>query len=369
MSLRTKNRFPTSKYRFLWLIPALITLVYLLAYANPLASSAYPGIYTAGYRSAIVQETDYDWPAWEASNDYGQHLDIYFQLYVKEAEGRLRLHIPNIPNIQMQTTLNKVEYTVGVQDVEYNTVTQPDDCALELFLDNYDRDLDYEQGAANYLSLNSSDYNRYHCFKVTLDVDRQLRRNPRPRRIFVTRQPIAAASVNNDLGDYPGFSQAVMQNTYYHYKPGVFIDSLSFRPDYYNHLDSQFNLYYRRQADGRFALHIRKPLGLVANGMRDIRPFSLEKFNYATVAQQSECGRSTFEDSPRERTPSPSLSLTPSDDDLGGYYCLKVGIQSAIPGRRDLHPYRIFFVPQEIVQPDIMPTSATSRHWARLLNN
>ena len=367
MNSRTKNRFLISKYKLLWLIPALVAPVYLLAYANPPASAAYPGLQTSGYQSTTIQETDYGWPTWEASNDYGQHLDTYFQLYVKEEEGRLRLHVPNIPSIRMRTTFKEVEYPVSVKDVEYNTVTQPDDCALDLFLDNYDRDLDYEQGAANYLPLNSSDYNRYHCFKVTLDVDRQLRRNPNPRRIFVARQPIAAASVNNDRADFPGFSQAVMQNTYYNYKPGVFIDSLSFRPDYYNYLDSHFNLYYKRQTDGRFALHVRQPSGLVVGGMRDIRPFSLEKFSYTTVAQQSECGRSAFKDSPRERTPSPSFSLIPSNDDFGRYYCLKVGIKSAIPGRRDLHPYRIFFIPQAITPSDISPTSATSRHRARLL--
>ena len=369
MNLRTKHHFSLRGYRLLWLIPALVVLVYLLVYANPPTSSAYPGVYATGYQSAIVQATDYDWPTWESSNDYGQHLDTYFQLYVKEEEGRLRLYIPNIPTIQMQTTLNKVQYDIGVKDVEYNTVTQPDDCSLELFLDNYDHDLDYQQGAANYLSLNSSDYNRYYCFKVTLDVERRLRRNPNPRRIFVVRQPIAAASVINDLDDFPGFSQTVMQNTYYHYQPGIFQGSLSFRSDYYHHLDNHFNLYYRQQVDGRFALQIRKPSGLVVNQMRDIRPFSLEKFNYTTVVQQSDCDRSAFEDSPRERTPSSSFSLSPISGDLGRYYCLKVGIQSAIPGRRDLHPYRIFFIPQEIRQSDSLPTSATSRHRARLLNN
>ena len=336
--------------KFLWLIPvAGAALVLLYAAAS---TSAYPGSATSGFQPAAVQETDYDWPAWEGSQTYTSHLDSYFRLYIREEEGRLRVYSPNIPDISLRTLSGyEAVYAVSLHKFEYNTVAHPDDCSLDLFFDNYDHVLKYQAGAQNYLPLRSSDYGRYHCFLVTMDVDRDLRTNPRPRRVFIARQPVTAENVSNDLDQFPGFSQAVMQNTYYDYSGPLFTDSPEFRSKYYAHLDNNFNLYYERRTNGRFDLRLRAPAGLTVLWGRDIRPFDLEKFNYTTVSQSSECNRSAFKGETNSRTPYSSLSLTPAGGDAGRYYCLKIGIKSVIPGRSDPQPYRIFLIPQEISSP------------------
>ena len=194
------------------------------------------------------------------------------------------------------------------------------------------------------------------------------RSDSRPRRVFVARQPIAAKNVSNDLAQFPDFSQAVMQNTYYDYAGPLLTDGPEFRSKYYALLDDNFNLYYQRRANGRFDLRPRTPAGLTVRWGRDIRPFRLEGFNYTTVGRSSECGRAAFERTTDSRTPYSSLSLTPESDQAGRYYCLKVSIKSVIPGGGDPEPYRIFFIPQEIISPETIPTSATNRHRARLNN-
>ena len=354
--------------RLLWLIPATAAALVFLSAASD--TSAYPGSSTSGFRSATIQETDYDWPVWEGSQGYTNHLDRYFRLYIKQEEGRLRVHLPDVPEVALSTISGYGNvYPISFKKLEYNTVTHPDSCSLDFFYDNYDHALKYEAGVHNYLPLHSSDYGRYHCFLVTLNVDRPIPRfDPQPRRVFVAKQPVAAESISNDLGQFPGFTQAVMQNTHYDYSGPLLTDTPEFRSKYYAHLDDNFNLYYNRRANGRFDFRLRQPAGLTVPRGRDIRPFELERFDYTVVSQSSECARPAFEETTESRTPHSSLSLTSASADTGLYYCLKIGIKSTIPGRSDPEPYRIFFIPQAIISLETIPTTATNRHKARLSN-
>ena len=87
--------------KLLWLIPVAAAAFALLSVTSK--ASAYPGLATSGLQAAAIQETDYDWPTWEGSQGYTDHLDTYFRLYVREEEGRLRVHLPDIPEVALRT--------------------------------------------------------------------------------------------------------------------------------------------------------------------------------------------------------------------------------------------------------------------------
>ena len=336
-------------------IPKFIILIAIailtLLFVSSGIVSAQPRVVT-GLQATAVQETDYDWPSMEPSEFYTEHLDAYFKLYSKQEAGQLRVYLPDIPDVLTPRTYFGYKYIFEfeLEEFKYNTVSRPEDCSLELFSRQYGRILNYQQNTQNYLPLRSSDYDRYHCFRVTLSTDRPLRPDPRPKRVFVAKTPVAGENINNDLGGFPAFSQAIMQETHYDYVGGLFVDSAQFKPEYYARLDDNFNLHYAHRADGSFDLRITLPGHFAINNGRDINGFSLEYLEYATVTDRSNCYRGLFDNdgAVRDGQPALSMSLAPAPSDSGKHYCVKVKITGERTFGFDFDAYRVFYIPQNI---------------------
>ena len=410
MSLQISGKL-CRKYFKTGILFILLSLMggYLITNLNYFSSSAHPG---GGHRFQRDSETpprptararfipttvQYSHPAHHPTNTniyhlarkakYVQHFETYFQLFVRERENHLELQIAVPPQLRLESSMLGVSlYTFSLRDtLTYNTVNKPSDCQSSLFNDHYGYQVN-NPAESMALPLAMSDYGRYYCFRIRLKVDKP-GFNFGPYKIFAVNRQIQTMGVNNsvnhNINNSMGFSQSIMQSTYYDYNLNRFDgpnEQNDARDAYYNHINNYFNL-YTHQTTNRLDLRIYKPTGIAMPG-RDMKYFELEKIEYTTVQERGDCGRAIFEQDVRQIDDMPTttpatISLTPAAVDHGLYYCLKIGLEGERSWAGNLHPYKIFFVSQRITSSpattynsasSIPPTSSTTRHRLHLSN-
>ena len=279
---------------------------------------------------------------------YAEHMDNHFELQTREVDNQLQvmIHLP--------PTYTAWNGTVDFQlrqehPILYTTVRDPADCHANLFIQHYVMSVE-DPASLFSLPLSASDYGRHYCFKVKLEVEKP-GFNHVPYKVFVVNRAVTSSGLDDDLGNFPSFGRTVMQSTYYNYTFNRLNGNLpsTTREDYYRHLNDNFNL-YTRQADGRLDLRITLPGHLSVPG-RDINDFELESLEYAVVQHKTECDRPAFEagaNAVELEQPSLSMSLSPQSQDYTFYYCLKISITGEKDWKADVHPYRIFLIPERI---------------------
>ena len=380
MSLQVSGKF-CRKYFKTGILFILLSLMggYLITNLDYFSSSAHPGV---GYRLQRNSETPprptaragfipttvkHSYSNHHPTNvnpfhlarkaKYVQYLETHFQLFVRERENHLELQIAVPPQLRLESNLVGVRlYNFSLQDtLAYNTVNTPSDCQSSLFNNHYSYQVN-DPAESMALPLAMSDYGRYYCFKIRLNVDKP-RYNFTPYKIFVVNRQIQTMGVNNsvnhNINNSMGFSQSVMQSTYYDYNLARLDNNApsDARDAYYNHINNYFNL-YTHQTTNRMVLRIYKPTGIAMPG-RDVKYFELEKIEYTTVQERGDCDRAIFEQDARQIDDTPAatpatISLTPAATDYGLYYCLKIGLEGEKAWASNMHPYKIFFVPQRI---------------------
>ena len=242
----------------------------------------------------------------------------------------------------------------------YNTVRDPADCHANLFGQHYAMSVE-DPTTSFSMPLSASDYGRYYCFKVRMKVSVP-GFDLMPYKIFVVDRAVTSSGLGDNLNDFPSFGRTVMQSTYYDYTLDRHIGNnpTERREDYYRHLNDNFNL-YTRQANGRLDLRITLP-GYLSMPGRDINDFELESLEYAIVRYKTECDRPAFEEGAgavEHEQPSLSMSLAPRSQDYTFYYCLKIGIKGERDWESDVHPYRVFLIPERINSASTTPQNAT----------
>ena len=317
---------------------------------------------------------------------YEQYFETHFQLFVRERENHLELQIAVPPQLRTESSALGVSlYNFSLRDtLAYNTVNTPSDCQRSLFDDHYSYQVNNPTESMA-LPLAMSDYGRYYCFKIRLNVDKP-GLDFKPYKIFAVDRQIQTMGVNNsvnhNINNSMGFSQSIMQSTYYDYTLNRLNGNLQndARDAYYSHINNYFNL-YTYQTTNRLDLRIYKPTG-IAMPNRDVKYFELEKIEYTTVQERGDCDRAIFEQDVRQIDDTPTatpaaISLTPAAADHGLYYCLKIGLEGEKAWASNLHPYKIFFVPQRITSStattdnsawSITPASSTARYRLRTSN-
>ena len=237
--------------------------------------------------------------------------------------------------------------------ITYNTVADPADCGASL--SKYYK-VPENLAAETSWPLAASDYGRYYCIKVNLRVYKPSY-DYRPYRVFLTDRTIVADGLNEYSDDFPDFSQTINQDT--HYDDSVWVPPANrdyeFRDAYQAHLNNHFHLFSRYEG-GTLDLRLVLPGHFAIANWRDINDFSLEYIEYATVTDRNDCDRDLFggdgNDVTRDDNPTLSTSLTPAAGDYGRYYCIKVGIKGERTMSFDYSPYRVFYVPQIIMNPN-----------------
>lgn len=352
--------FITSKLKvFTCLILTLtvLTLISLLGADSSATTLAEPA--PEPFRRAEVQSTFYHYynkhlahrqPSYQA---YVDHLDDEFRLLTREVDNQLEIEIEvptSYPAAEQAFGFNDKTVDFKLRDGQffYNTVRQPQDCNNRLFSHHYNMSVDDLRPQLQ-LPLSASDYGRYYCFKVGLKVSLPGGFDLIPHRTFVVPQTVQSLGNGNASDNFPGFSRTIMQSTYYNYTSNRLQahNHSSDRVAYYQHLNDHFNLYAQRLGPS-FVLRISLP-GHFAMPGRDINNFSLKQIEYTTVANKLDCDRPAFSGDvtrhPRSHT---SISLTPGAAAAGRFYCVKVSIKGDRSWSKDVNPYRIFLIPQQI---------------------
>ena len=299
---------------------------------------------------------------------YRQHLNTYWNLSTKESAGQLEVKM-NIPPVHEG-------YTFNLRNFRYKTVSRIDDCQINVFSGRYSSRLENPQTSIS-IPLTATDYDRYYCFNIDLHVEKSSS-DFYPWGVFVVERTV---QYQLRMPDLPGLTQAVKQDTYYDYGTGL--SRLDYggndinKDRYYNHLNHYFTLHTRRINDHLY-LRLNLPGRLDLEDAKDINDFFLERVDYKTVTSRDDCNWIAFEGSADiDRFPylSTSMLLDLDSSSNGLYYCLKVSLKGDISMRRDEHPYRIFFVPQQINEDQDTAnedsnygviTTSTSRHRVRL---
>lgn len=342
------NAFCTRLITGAFLTFFLLTGLYFITNVNQSNVSAYPGNYFAGYHKASTRHTYNNYyPANVAMTDlknaYIEHLETQFRLYTKEEHGQLKIKIAAPLDFQYKTTSRGWEFSIS--EIRYNTVANPLDCQKNLFANNYSHGIT-ELNSFTSLPLVSSDYSRYFCFMIRLKVNKP-GWDFRPAKTFAVNQPISTTSTDRHLSNPEGFSQAIMQSTYYNYKVGLIGNNnhSEKRDAYYNHLNEHFNL-YAKPFISRVDLQITLPPAFEMTGSPDIRSFNLKKIEYALVNGRDDCNRNLFKGS-TNRVSHPELTMSLPQSTQG--YCFKVSVKGEKRFTKDVNPYKIFFIaPQAI---------------------
>ncbi|MYB39684.1 hypothetical protein F4X86_00075 [Candidatus Saccharibacteria bacterium] len=324
-----------------------------------------------GYHTAADKYTYYNYqgnrdltPGHTAANDaYAEHMDTHFKLFFKEEGGRLHISV-NIPRAHYPAGIDRSAWRYSLsglgsnptpmnEAIVYSTVADPADCNNSS-LSKYYR-VPEDLAAETSWPLEVSDYKRYYCIRVNLKVDKP-GFDYQPHRTFLADRAIMADGLNEYLDDFPGFSRTINQDTHYD-DSGWFPNSgpSEFRNAYQSHLNNHFHLFSRYE-DNELDLRFVLPGHFAIETGRDINDFSLEYIEYATVARRGDCDRDLFDDDEVDTTrndePPLSVSLTPTAGDYGRYYCVKTGIKGERTMSFDFNSYRIFYVPQIMINPD-----------------
>ena len=349
-------------------IPAAACLMigwYLATGTSITSLSAYPGggppevqmqSAPAGFQTTTVQHTYYKiyskvYLKEGAYQTYGEHLDAHFKLFLREQNGQLRLSIAVPPELRYVYSNDNGTANFRLRDeLFFNTVKAREDCTKNLFWKHHKmifKDPEPEMS----LPLAASDYGRYYCIKIRLNVDKP-GWNFKPYKVFVADNPIVATGVDAHEGDYLDFSRTIMRSTYYDYNHIWGSNRPSgARHHYYRHLNEHFTL-YTRQADGRLDLRINLPDGVALPGTRNINDFELKSLEHVVVNRKADCDRQAFESGATSHDqPEISMSITPTSADYGLHYCFKAGIKGERSWASDFNPYRIFYVPRPTTMP------------------
>lgn len=363
------------------LLLAVLLLISLMG-VNSLAISSI-GVEPNPFQQAQAQGNFYHW--YHRNSDrqeaayqtYVDHMDSQFRLHSREVDNQLQVMI-NIPATMNTPIRNDCNGCVGDDIVNaindnttdfrlrdeyffYNTVRQPQDCTSRLFTNHYNM-IVTEPQTSMLLPLSASDYGRYYCFKVGLRVSLP-GWDLIPWKIFVVEQPVRNPGHGDVLANFSNFSRTVMQSTYYDYSFSRMGNDARPNPDreaYYRHLNDDFNL-YARQAYGRFYLRLSLP-GHFSMPGRDINGFEIEKLEYKILHSKADCDRPAFEDGATElEQPTTSFSLAPENSQYGQFYCLKVTLEGDRSWSSNVHPYRIFLIPQSIDSGSTAPDNVWRR--------
>ena len=344
------------------------------------------------FQQAQGQESFYHWynrtteiqkAGYQAHVD---RMDNQFQLHSREVDNQLQVMInlpattptsspytscdddcPLLDDVINALTDDTIDFRLRDDYFFYNTVRQPQDCNNRLFTKHYNM-IVADPETSMLLPLSASDYGRYYCFKVGVRVSKPSF-DLFPWKIFVAEQPVQSPGHGDVLANFPNFSHTVMQSTYYHYsfnRGGNDANPNPARENYYRHLNDNFNL-YARQASGRFHLRVSLP-GHFSMPGRDINDFEIEKMEYKILQNKTGCDRPAFEDGAIELDQlTTSFSLLPENSQHGRFYCLKVSLKGERSWSRDVHPYRIFLIPQSIDSGSTPPNTHTPWWHSRVL--
>ena len=354
---------------------ATILLVISLVASKSLAQQRYKG-----FQYADNPETNYGLskPISSVKQDnyttHTKHFDTHFRLLTRQLENHLEVAILLPPTYEEkyseenfndddnpnQTTsitaavidaLSEAKKAVSFQfsgdfAILYNTVADRTDCRNQLFVGNYS--MGFKQSSQFLqIPLSASDYGRYYCFRVRLQIEKQ-GFDSISHKIFITKNPISHISSNSAKTN---LKQTIVRDTYYDYT----FNRLQWtrpnqeRTNYYRHLNDNFKL-HAFQTNQQLKLEVTLPGKLALAGRTDIKHFKLESLTYIAVNQPTECTRSAFKKETLDviNNPPLRLNLIPAKQSYGLYYCFKLSLKGVRNWAFDKHPYRIFLLPERI---------------------
>ena len=319
---------------------------------------------------ARVIETDYNWgfiqPGGQKEQQlHHQHLDEYFQVNLRPAEGFMETSIEVPPRLVLEG-YPEVFYSLKDSRLSYLTVSQPAKCQRGLF-DERNADIpDFyylnNPSTTSFLPLTLADEGRYPCLLVKIKGSIGGTWNYRdihPDKIFVANQPI---EFEKDYSGRPifdrtpdGYQTAQITDTNYDFGWKQFNNDRAYR----RHLDEYLQLYYRdwRPGEGLHNLLLRfeRPANLVSlsppdrlNDNLHIDAVDFKTLHYVLVDQPEQCQRQQFKKASTSlKLDNRSLvSLPRLESKTARYYCLRLDFRVSIKMSFDVEEaYRIFVIP------------------------